>query len=165
MAIFLRIRVGFGGDQKLLRGALNGWQLSTIMQMRSRDINSVTLGTFDRDGDGTYVFRLPGVGINEFGRSLDADDIRRLVDEYNATFPAPKDTPLSHAALEVLTGPKKLILAPGITHFEIYIDEAFKISSNAAAAWFREHLGGLSGRQIGDRAARPEIQLRLAVGL
>jgi uncharacterized protein len=46
-----------------------------------------------------------------------------------------------YAALEVLTGPKKLIDIPGITHFEIYIDKAFEISSNEAAAWFREHLG------------------------
>jgi dienelactone hydrolase len=47
----------------------------------------------------------------------------------------------AYAALEVLTGPKKLVLVPGITHFEMYINEAFEISSNAAAAWFREHLG------------------------
>jgi len=47
----------------------------------------------------------------------------------------------AYAAMEVLTGPKKLILVPGVTHFEIYINEAFEISSNAAAAWFREHLG------------------------
>jgi hypothetical protein len=47
----------------------------------------------------------------------------------------------SYAAMEVLTGPKKLIEVPGITHFEMYINEAFEISSNAAASWFREHLG------------------------
>jgi dienelactone hydrolase len=47
----------------------------------------------------------------------------------------------SYAALEVLTGPKKLIDVPGVTHFEIYIDAAFEISSNAAADWFRQHLG------------------------
>ncbi len=45
------------------------------------------------------------------------------------------------AAMDVLTGPKKLIIVPGITHFEMYIGEAFEISSNAAASWFREHLG------------------------
>jgi dienelactone hydrolase len=47
----------------------------------------------------------------------------------------------SYAAADVLTGPKKVISVPGITHFEMYIDEAFEISSNAAADWFREHLG------------------------
>jgi fermentation-respiration switch protein FrsA (DUF1100 family) len=60
--------------------------------------------------------------------------------------PAEKDELINnrtnaYAALEVLTGPKKLIEVPGVTHFEIYINEAFEISSNAAAAWFREHLG------------------------
>jgi dienelactone hydrolase len=47
----------------------------------------------------------------------------------------------AYAAIEVLTGPKKLLEVPGITHFEMYINEAFEISSNAAANWFREHLG------------------------
>ena len=47
----------------------------------------------------------------------------------------------SYAAIEVLTGPRKLIEVPGVTHFEMYINEAFEISSNAAANWFREHLG------------------------
>jgi len=47
----------------------------------------------------------------------------------------------AYAAMEVLTGPKKLLLVPGITHFEMYINEAFEISSNAAAEWFREYLG------------------------
>ena len=35
----------------------------------------------------------------------------------------------AQAALEVLTGPKNLIVVPGITHFEMYINEAFEISS------------------------------------
>jgi uncharacterized protein len=47
----------------------------------------------------------------------------------------------AYAAIEVLTGPKKLIEIPKITHFEIYINDAFETSSNAAANWFREHLG------------------------
>jgi Carboxypeptidase regulatory-like domain len=85
----------YAGDQRLLRGILNGWQLSSIVQMRSRDINSVTLGTFDLEGDGLYIFRIPGTGINSFGRGQDADDIRRLVDQYNAKYPAAPDTRLA----------------------------------------------------------------------
>jgi hypothetical protein len=46
----------------------------------------------------------------------------------------------AYAAMESLTGPKKLVVVPGITHFEMYINEAFEISSNAAADWFIEHL-------------------------
>jgi len=85
----------FKGDQRFLRGLLNGWQLSTLMEMRAGTPTSVTLGTLDTDGDGTFTFRLPGTGVSSFGYNMDADDIRRLVDQYNATFPAPKDTPLA----------------------------------------------------------------------
>ena len=82
------------GGNKLLRGALNGWQASTIWQMSSRSIGTVTLGTFDRELDGTFTFVLPGASFGSFGRSQNPDDIRKLVDAYNATFPASKDTPL-----------------------------------------------------------------------
>jgi hypothetical protein len=51
----------------------------------------------------------------------------------------------AYAAAELLPGPKRVVSVPGITHFEMYIGEAFEISSNAAADWFREHLG-LSGK-------------------
>lgn len=84
----------FKGGNKFVRGALNGWQLSTIWQMRSTDTSTIQLGTFDREGDGTFAFLLPGASINSFGRGQNGDDIRRLVDAYNATYPAPKDTPL-----------------------------------------------------------------------
>lgn len=52
-----------------------------------------------------------------------------------------KNADHAYAALEMLTGPKKLLSVPGITHFEMYSNEPFEISSNAAANWFREHLG------------------------
>ena len=81
------------GDNQFLRGALNGWQLSTIMQMRSKDFTTLTLGTLDVEGDGTFVFLLPGSEIGDFGRRLNNNDVRRLVDQYNATVPAPKDVP------------------------------------------------------------------------
>jgi hypothetical protein len=82
----------FKGDQRFLRGLLNGWQLSSLMEMRTGSPTSVTLGTFDVEGDGTFIFRLPGTGVSSFGYNMNADDIRRLVEQYNATFPAPKDT-------------------------------------------------------------------------
>ena len=46
----------------------------------------------------------------------------------------------AYAAAEVLTGPTKIVEVPDATHFEMYINEAFEISSNAAADWFVEHL-------------------------
>jgi len=48
------------------------------------------------------------------------------------------------AAIDALSGPKKYIVVPGITHFEMYIDQAFEISSNAAADWFVQYLGSLA---------------------
>jgi hypothetical protein len=61
---------------------------------------TVTMGTFDPVGDGSSNFRLPGMKINEFGWSMNADDIRRLVNDYNSKYPAPanvalKDVPRS----------------------------------------------------------------------
>jgi len=52
-----------------------------------------------------------------------------------------KNADNAYAASKMLTGPTKVIEVPGITHFEMYIGEAFEISSNAAADWFREYLG------------------------
>lgn len=48
------------------------------------------------------------------------------------------------AAAQELKGPSKYMEVPGVTHFEIYVGEAFEQSANAAADWFLEHLG--SGR-------------------
>ena len=86
----------YKGNQRFLSGALNGWQLSTIMQMQSATPTSVVLpGTLDVEGDGTFTFRLPGTVVSSFGYDLNANDIRRLVNQYNATIPAPQDTPLA----------------------------------------------------------------------
>jgi hypothetical protein len=79
----------YKGAMRFLRGAINGWQLSTIMQMQSGTPVSVTLpGTLDVDGDGTFVYRLPGTGVSSFGYNMNADDIRSLVQKYNSTIPA-----------------------------------------------------------------------------
>jgi hypothetical protein len=96
----------YNGDQKLLRGLANGWQLSSIVQGLSGAPKDVTFGNawagtdFDLNGDGFKYFRLPGMDMTTWGWSVGADDIRRLVDEYNATYPAPanvalKDVPRS----------------------------------------------------------------------
>ncbi len=85
----------YDGNNKFMRGLLNDWQLSAIVQMRSVDLNSVTLGTFDLEGDGTFVFLLPGSDISSFGRGMNADDIRSMVEQYNATYPAGPTIPLA----------------------------------------------------------------------
>jgi hypothetical protein len=82
----------YKGDFKVLRGILNDWQISTLMEMRTGTPTSVTLGTLDVEGDGTFVFRLPGTTVSSFGYNLGTDDIRRLVNEYNASIPAGPNT-------------------------------------------------------------------------
>lgn len=46
----------------------------------------------------------------------------------------------SRAAFADIQGPKKWIEVPDTTHFQMYIDGAFEISSTAAADWFNQHL-------------------------
>ncbi len=84
----------YRGGQKLLRAAFNTWQLSTIMQAQTGVPINVTLGAYDPVGDGINNFRLPGMDVTSFGWSVDANDIRRMVDAYNAKYPAPKETAL-----------------------------------------------------------------------
>ncbi len=102
----------FTGDQRFLRGLLNGWQLSTIMEMRAGAPTSVTLGTFDIDGDGTFTFRLPGTTVSSFGYNLSAADVRRLVEQYNASIPAPKDTPLTG----IPVGPQRDVIGTALPY-------------------------------------------------
>jgi carboxypeptidase family protein len=73
----------YKGDQRLLRGLLSGWQLSTINQFQSSPPLTPTIA-IDVDGEGTSVFTLPGVEWNGFGRGVSANDIRKAVDAYNA---------------------------------------------------------------------------------
>lgn len=47
----------------------------------------------------------------------------------------------AYAASKVVQGPAEVLEIAGITHFEMYVGEAFEQGSNAAADWFRKHLG------------------------
>jgi hypothetical protein len=79
----------YKGGARLLRGLLNGYQASLIMQMQSAAPNNVTLpGTLDLEGDGTFTYRLPGTSVSSFGYNQSAADIRALVGKYNSTIPA-----------------------------------------------------------------------------
>lgn len=46
----------------------------------------------------------------------------------------------AYAAAEALQGKTRVIEVANTTHFEMYVNEAFDLSSNAAADWFLEHL-------------------------
>ncbi len=53
---------------------------------------------------------------------------------------APRDH--AYAAAEQLRGPKKIVVVPDATHFELYTGAAFETSANATADWFNQYLGG-----------------------
>jgi hypothetical protein len=89
---------GYNGGRQWARGILKDWQLSTISQMVSAPPLSANIGLIDLDGDGALINLLPGTRSNTVGRSLTAADVRRLVDQYNATYPTAvsgKRTPLN----------------------------------------------------------------------
>jgi hypothetical protein len=84
----------YKGDNKAARTILNGWQLSGIMQMQTSLPISVMMGALDPEGDGTTTFRLPGLPVSGFGWNMNADDVRKLVADYNAKYPAPANVAL-----------------------------------------------------------------------
>ncbi len=46
----------------------------------------------------------------------------------------------AYSAVKVLKGPSQVLEVPGITHFQMYSGDAYKVSSKAAADWFLKHL-------------------------
>lgn len=73
----------YKGDNKLLRGLANSWQVGLISDMRSRPPLNPTLA-LDVDGDGVSRITLPGIPWDGFGRGQNAGNIRYAVDRYNA---------------------------------------------------------------------------------
>jgi hypothetical protein len=73
----------YKGDNRLLRGLANSWQLGLISDMRSRPTLNPNLA-LDLDGDGVSRILLPGIKWNEVGRGASEDDIRQAVNAYNA---------------------------------------------------------------------------------
>jgi hypothetical protein len=77
----------YKGDNKFMRGLANSWQVSLINQMVSKPPLQLFISGVDLNGDGTNGLILPGATFRAFGRDFDEDDVRRLVADYNATYP------------------------------------------------------------------------------
>jgi hypothetical protein len=75
----------YNGSSRFVRAIVNDWQLSTIWQMVSAPPRTVSVGSFDLEGDGTSTFNLPGIKINGFGRGASKADIFKAVAAYNAS--------------------------------------------------------------------------------
>ncbi len=69
----------------LLRGLINGWQLSTISQFQSSPPLNPALLTVDADNDGNSVLTMPGIRWNGLGRGVSVDEVRQAVAAYNAS--------------------------------------------------------------------------------
>jgi hypothetical protein len=72
----------YKGDNRLLRGLTNSWQVGLISDIRSAPPLNPTL-SLDVDGDGVSRILLPGIAWDGFGRGASAQDIRDAVDRYN----------------------------------------------------------------------------------
>jgi hypothetical protein len=72
----------YRGGNRLLRGLLNSWQVGLISEIQSAPPLNPNL-SLDVDGDGVSRILLPGINWNEFGRGVNADDIRKAVSKYN----------------------------------------------------------------------------------
>jgi len=127
----------YQGSQKLVRALANTWQLSGIMQMQTGLPANVTLGTYDPVGDGINNFRLPGLDVTTFGWSIDASNIRQLVADYNAKYPAPanvalKDIPRANRdaqgrAYPYIVLPDKFMNNDSFMTFDLRLSRSFNI--------------------------------------
>jgi hypothetical protein len=60
------------------------FQVAFSVSAYSRPPFSAYVAGMDFNGDGTQNDLLPGTKVNQFGRGLDAEDLQRLVEQYNA---------------------------------------------------------------------------------
>jgi len=82
----------YGGDNKFVRGLLNGWQLGLIMPIVSSPPLANLISATDLDGDGINTLILPGGTFNGFGSRYGKSELQQFVDQFNSTL-AGKTTP------------------------------------------------------------------------
>jgi hypothetical protein len=114
----------YKGEQRFLRGLLNGWQLSTINQFQSSPPANPTIA-IDVDGEGTSIHTLPGIEWNGFGRNVSADDVRKAVEAYNADVlsrskPLPANATAAQRAVCTLVVNGQTFCAPRTPRNQVY---------------------------------------------
>jgi len=75
----------YGGDNRLARGILNGWQLGMIMPIISSPPLANLVRDVDLDGDGIDWSILPGGTFNGFGTRYGRSELQQFVDQFNST--------------------------------------------------------------------------------
>jgi hypothetical protein len=73
----------YKGESRFLKGLANSWQVSLISQIVSKPPLNANIG-LDLDGDGISTTPLPGTFFRSFGRTVDEDTLRALVEAFNA---------------------------------------------------------------------------------
>jgi hypothetical protein len=76
----------YKGSQWLVRGASMDGSFRQSCRCRPAGRPALRFGTLDIEGDGTFVYRLPGTGVSSFGNGFSASDIRSR--QLNSTVPA-----------------------------------------------------------------------------
>jgi len=75
----------YSGPFRVARSLLSGWSTSLISHAESAPPLDTVLTGLDLDGDGISRTLLPGITEhNTLGRNLNASDLRKAVDQYNA---------------------------------------------------------------------------------
>jgi hypothetical protein len=109
----------------VLRGLINGWQLSTISQFQSAPPLNPALFTVDADNDGNSVLTMPGIKWNGLGRGVSADDVRKAVAAYNADViarakPLPANPTAAQRAACVLNVNGQLMCGPRTARNQVF---------------------------------------------
>ncbi|HET9530384.1 MAG TPA: hypothetical protein VFQ92_08540, partial [Blastocatellia bacterium] len=106
-----------------------GFQASLISVLRSKPpFNARVSSNVDLNGDGTFGDTLPGLDINDLNRGTDEDDLRRLVNEFNATFAG---TPDAHGTIiPTLTLPREFFFPDNFQAHDIRVSKSFRIKEN-----------------------------------
>jgi hypothetical protein len=145
----------YRGGSLWARNLLDGWQVSTIHQMRSALPLNATIGV-DLDGNGVSTLVLPGLKYNGFGRSTNAEQLRALVDQFNATYPTAvtgRRTP-QNQAVPVIKLPDRFASGDPFFSTDIRLSRIFTVRDRLKLTFLAEgfnvfNVANLSGYRSG----------------
>ena len=110
---------------------------------------SAYLGGLDLNGDGTTGDLLPGTRVNQFNRGLGKNDLRQLVNEFNATYAGRQDA--GHNDIPSTTLPPTFELGDSFLTQDLRLSREFRFHEHWRMKLIGEvfnvlNIGNLSGR-------------------
>ena len=112
------------------------FQLSFSTAYYSTAPFSANVAGIDFNGDGTRGDLLPGTRINQFGRGLGQDDLRRLVNQYDQTYAGKKT--LGGQTAPMLTLPANFAFGHSTLTQDLRLGRTFRLAERARLALFGE---------------------------